>query len=78
MQIQGKPQWDFCCAWYGVNEIEDCIKRDTAVRLEQRSVSAIPTDVRSHEFAEWLAHQYRLAMNKGIELAEQEMRGQLP
>jgi hypothetical protein len=73
MNIAGKSQWDFCCEWYRVTEIEDSIARDTSVHIERRSLSPIPTDIRSREFAEWLTHQYRLAMNKGIELAEREL-----
>ncbi|EKK02693.1 hypothetical protein RBSH_01989 [Rhodopirellula baltica SH28] len=34
---------------------------------------AVPTDVTSREFAEWLTDQYRLAMRKGAELATSEL-----
>jgi len=55
--IEGRSAWDFCCAWYSTNEIADAAKR-----------GLIPTDVTSTEFAEWMAHQYRLAMHKGMRI----------
>jgi hypothetical protein len=36
--------------------------------LRQEKLQAIPRDVFSVEFAEWLCDQYRLAMAKGIQL----------
>lgn len=72
MNINGKSQWEFCCEWYSVNEISDFISRETSQHIERRA-TPIPEDIRSREFAEWLAHQYRLAMNKGMEIAERTL-----
>ncbi|WP_037199292.1 hypothetical protein [Rhodopirellula baltica] len=64
--------WDFACQWYGVDEIHRAINREQ--RLKQiGDVPAVPTDVTSREFAEWLTDQYRLAMRKGAELATSEL-----
>jgi len=64
--------WEFACQWYGVDEIHQTINREENLK-QIGSVPAIPEDVTSREFAEWLADQYRLAMRKGAELATQEM-----
>ncbi len=64
MEITKNP-WLFACQWYSVDEIHNGIT--TAKDL------VIPTDVKSREFAEFLAEQYRLAMRKGAELAISEM-----
>jgi hypothetical protein len=53
--------WQFCCDWYGSDEIYNSINRRV-------SPVVVPKDVRSREFAEWMEDQYRLAMRKGIEL----------
>ena len=37
---------------------------------------AMPEDVYSREFAEWLTDQYRLAMRKGIELVVEAVRAE--
>lgn len=44
--------------WYTTDELHDSILK----------TGAVPKDTRSREFAEWLAHQYRLAMAKGIQI----------
>lgn len=71
-KIEGKLPWDFCCSWYRVEEIERSIaeklKRHGSM-MHDLSIDRIPTDVASREFAEWLTHEYRLAMNKGIDIA---------
>jgi hypothetical protein len=64
--------WEFACNWYKVDEIEHHIARITSPRLMEAADRAIPTDVRSREFAEWLAHQYRLAMQKGIQIGQSD------
>lgn len=56
--------WDFVCRWYNVDSVQRAISR----RHIGQPLSPIPSDIRSREFAEWLTEQYRLAMNKGIEI----------
>lgn len=63
--IQGKPQWDFCCEWYRATEITRM--------LHDRIGNEVPKDIYSFGFAEWLTNQYRLAMNKGMELMRAEL-----
>lgn len=65
--------WDFACQWYGVDEIHQAINREERLR-HLGDVPAVPSDVTSREFAEWLANQYRHAMRKGAELAVSEMK----
>lgn len=54
--------WEFACGWYMPAEVEAAIKRKVAI---------VPKDVDSPEFAAWLTDQYRLAMAKGIDCANQ-------
>jgi len=75
VSIVEKP-WVFACAWYGVDEIHRSINRSEAQR-QLGYLPAVPTDVYSREFAEWLAEQYRLAMRKGAELATSEMQDRI-
>ena len=66
------PEWDFVCGWYRPHEVEQAIQESGG-----RGYGAwdkIPTDVFSREFAEWLTHQYRLAMNKGIQIGKSRDR----
>ena len=65
--------WDFACQWYGVDEIYQAINREERLK-HPGDVPRVPTDVKSREFAEWLAEQYRLAMRKGAELATSEQQ----
>ena len=65
--------WDFACQWYGVDEIHNAINREQRLK-HPGDVPAVPPDVTSREFAEWLANQYRHAMRKGAELAVSEMK----
>lgn len=58
-----KTPWDFACEWYRPEEIRKYISMP-----KEFGVSVIPEDVYSKEFAEFLCEQYRLAMNKGIEI----------
>lgn len=51
--------------WYTVDEVHRCL---LAVAPERVMSEAVPIDVTSREFAEWLTNQYRLAMAKGIQL----------
>lgn len=60
MKIDGKNPWEFAVDWYRVNDI----KRSLAFSEHNRP----PEDTTSDEFAEWLTEQYRLAMQKGIDL----------
>lgn len=65
--------WEFACQWYGVDEIHSAITRPRPLRAVG-DLPPVPEDVYSREFAEWLAHQYRLAMRKGVEMATREMQ----
>ena len=65
--------WDFACKWYGVDDIHNSITRSRLLR-SIGDLPPVPEDVYSREFAEWLAHQYRLAMRTGVELATREMQ----
>lgn len=73
-RIEGKTPWEFCCEWYKPGEIAWSIARMRAgfggFAIEANN--KIPEDVYSPEFAEWLTHQYRLAMNKGIQIGRRE------
>lgn len=65
-QIEGKSAWDFACDWYKPESIE------LSIRCKSRYVSGaavIPENTSSPDFAAWLAEQYQLAMNKGMDLA---------
>lgn len=53
--------------WYRPEEVHRCICQ-TGMPLANDRLRAIPRDVFSLEFAEWLCDQYRLAMAKGIQL----------
>lgn len=65
--------WEFACQWYDVDGIHRSITRSRLLR-SIGDLPAVPEDVYSRDFAEWLADQYRLAMRKGAELAVAEMR----
>ncbi len=56
--------WQFACDWYTPDQIERGIKGADADR-------APPADVQSRAFAEWLTHEYRLAMAKGIQVGRE-------
>jgi hypothetical protein len=68
-----KQPWEFACKWYDVDSIHRSITRTESMR-QLGDMPTIPHDVQSREFAEWLADQYRLAMQKGAELASQELQ----
>ncbi len=59
-----KSPWQFACDWYDVDSIHRELQR---LRKGER-YRLIPSDHESREFAEWLANEYRLAMNKGIQI----------
>ena len=71
--IDGKSPWEFCCDWYSVAEIASGLARGTSASLMLEPHEKIPTNIRSAQFAEWLTHQYRLAMNKGMDLAHRAL-----
>lgn len=71
-RYEGKSSWEFACAWYGEDEIAQSIKRGILSRTP--GCTEVPADTSSPEFAKWLTHQYRLAMNKGIQIAESSRR----
>ena len=55
--------------WYQEEHITKAIQNSGSTDFG--ACDAIPKDVYSNEFAHWLTHQYRLAMMKGIQLAEE-------
>lgn len=68
--IRQKTSWEFACEWYGVDEIHRSLT--TAIHVNEAPKAAgIPTNPYSREFAQWLTEQYRLAMNKGIEIGRE-------
>jgi hypothetical protein len=71
-RLEGKTPWDFACDWYKPDEIHRSLnaRHDFEWQLP-------PDDTTGHKFAEWMAHQYRLAMRKGIELGFSAYEGKL-
>lgn len=67
-ELNGKTPWEFACEWYTPDECERCLQRQK--RGESDSIHPTPEDIYSREFAAWMAHQYRLAMRKGIEIGQ--------
>jgi hypothetical protein len=65
--------WEFVCGWYNADDIHQALTRNESDRMPG-DLPAVPADVYSREFAEWLTDQYRLAMRKGAELATREMQ----
>lgn len=63
--IDGKPQWEFCCEWYRFEEIARSLSRKP------------PPGSNTQEFPEWITHQYRLAMNKGMDLMKDQLKRDL-
>ena len=64
MTNERKTPWEFACDWYTVEK--------TRAYLQDRQPDGdVPEDVHSEEFAEWLTHQMRLAMARGIMIGEQ-------
>lgn len=64
-RLEGKTPWEFACGWYSPDEIERCIAGN---RSEFGQWNNPPEDIHGRKFAEWMAHEYRLAMRKGIEI----------
>jgi len=69
MTNERKTPWEFACDWYQVEEIHRELNRRRDP-LTENIGEQTPEDVTSREFAEWLTHQYRLAMRKGIEIGQ--------
>lgn len=67
-RLNGKTAWEFACDWYTPDQIAHSIKN----RYRTPSDTAIPDDIDSAGFAQWLTEQYRLAMAKGIQIAQQD------
>lgn len=63
----------FARRWYKPEEIHAALQW-TCPAFGRRMGNTIPEDVRSREFAVWLAEQMSLAMAKGAELAIREMK----
>ncbi len=70
MLIEGKTPFVFAMDWYKPEEIYQSINRSKRLFPKVLRDSDIPEDVCSMEFAKWMAHQYALAMCKGIDIAE--------
>ena len=67
-RLNGKTAWEFACDWYTPDQIAMSIKN----RFRTPSDIAIPDDIDSAGFAQWLTEQYRLAMAKGIQIAQSD------
>lgn len=63
-----KSSWEIACEWYGYDEIATDLQRIRDEYGDRR----IPLDQQSPGYAAWLTNQYRLAMNKGIQLGREE------
>ena len=72
-RLNGKTAWEFACDWYTPDQIAYSIKN----RHRMPSDTAIPDDIDSAGFAQWLTEQYRLAMTKGIQIAQQDSTARL-
>jgi hypothetical protein len=70
MNDKVKTPWEFACDWYQPDEIHRTLNRRRDP-LTGNISEQIPEDVTSREFAEWLTDQYRLAMNKGIQIGRE-------
>lgn len=64
--MAGKTQspWELACDWYTAGKAKAYLR-------ERQPDGDVPEDVHSDEFAEWLTHQVRLAMSRGIMIGEQ-------
>ena len=71
--IGNQSNWQFCCDWYKPEDIHRSIN-SRPVASFNRLNEEIPSDAKSMEFAVWLTEQYRLAMNKGMEIMEREIK----
>jgi len=70
MNDKVKTPWEFACDWYQPEEIHRTLNRRRDP-LTGDIGEQIPEDVTSREFADWLTNQYRLAMNKGIQIGRE-------
>lgn len=61
MMNKRRTPWEIAENWYNADQIHHCI-------LNEQRLMSIPTDTKSREFAEWLTHECRLAMAKGVQL----------
>jgi hypothetical protein len=64
-----RTPWDFAADWYKENEITHAIRRQQKHLIDP--ADKIPEDIYSPEFAQWLTHQYRLAVQKGIQIGRE-------
>lgn len=60
--------WKTAEDWYNPDAIFQSIARQKKPLLIETH-HRIPTDILSREFSDWLTNQYRLAMAKGIDMA---------
>jgi len=66
------PSWETAVGWYTEDELITFINRKRSVFDDERQ--RIPTDVTSREFAVWMTNEYRMAMAKGIQMANSRAR----
>lgn len=71
--MSGKTPWEIAVDWYDSDSIERAIRNSGTDAFG--AWPAIPHDVYSRQFAEWLTQQYRLAMAKGIQLGREGLAG---
>ena len=57
--MRRRTPFEIAKSWYSVESVHRGLKN---------MFYPVPKDVESREFAEWLTHQYTLAMSKGIQL----------
>lgn len=62
----GRPQGDIAELWYAEYQVIDAIRRSGSGITG--TWDKIPEDVHSQEFAKWLTHHLRAAMEKGVQL----------
>jgi hypothetical protein len=64
--------WKAAEDWYNEQEIINHLKRRKEKPSAFEPHDRIPEDIYSEDFGKWLCNQYRLAMNKGIEMAQRQ------
>jgi len=60
-----RSSWEIAVGWYEEESISRWLQE---IRDEAGERNKIPRDTRSPEFAKWLTNEYRMAMDKGIQL----------
>lgn len=67
-----RSSWRIAEDWYNEANVIAAVQRQDAGAFGERT--KIPPDVTSEAFGKYLTHEYRLAMNKGIDLARREYK----